>query len=790
MIASATRGLQDNPVIGIWTVDEYSERRTLLFRSNGRYQLDTRSTDPDLDFSSTERGRYDTDGQTLTLSPYDFIGEPESRTYGLQLQGDTLTLTTLEYPRAEVYQRQPDSAAAVLEQEHVEAILIRRWQRSIPFSGIEEYTFRPGGYFIRQNTSSDTTLPADIVRGRYVQADAQLTLEPYGESETQYELDFFGQTLTLIKADDVSCQSATYDTIPGSIEEVRSRSDDADAFLNQANWQVGIWEIRAAVQTVDLTLRPDGHYISNETTESLPGVVHGRYALEARRIHLTPFIGQDLYARSNGEFGKVERTRELDYYDGELQFIDLEAISQSVTLARKRTETAAMVMDKVQQAQAERTRENWQVGIWEVDDPAGWMDLTFRPDGRYIARSGSEGIPSDVERGRYRLTADKVTLAPYPGLGQPRGFELDLYDGDLLLVGDIQRLVIARKVADSEAGVIDRTRNPRALLGERGAILGRWTADLPGQSVELVYRPDGQFRLNRCVDAALSHDYGLYSVDMTSCSLVSDSRFFELQTLGLDFYDDTLTIFGGTLGPPSTYTVNLGTVDAAIEASLAADARAAETDAQWLTRVQLAPRDPNAVQVPAADVPADPRPDHLFDAPTVFAQGQLYRRLLPGFVYFSDQGSIRSVPVVNTREWYVFPTGRALVRLKNYRAGAFYPMTVADVVESWAAYRIDGQPAQQDILHVYADNVVALETDLGEHAELTLENGRRNLFWGKDYQVLSEWAAERQPEPCQLPATPNPTLMNTGVSLATSIEPDQVEDEPRSETIPLQHAPG
>jgi len=36
-----------------------------------------------------------------------------------------------------------------------------------------------------------------------------------------------------------------------------------------------------------------------------------------------------LYAWSNGEFGTVERTREHDCYDGELQFIDLAAILPS-----------------------------------------------------------------------------------------------------------------------------------------------------------------------------------------------------------------------------------------------------------------------------------------------------------------------------------------------------------------------------------------------------------------------------------------------------------------------------
>jgi hypothetical protein len=50
--------------------------------------------------------------------------------------------------------------------------------------------------------------------------------------------------------------------------------------------------------------------------------VRGRYTLNSQRIHLIPFIGQDLYARSGGEFGNAERIRQMDYYDGELQFID------------------------------------------------------------------------------------------------------------------------------------------------------------------------------------------------------------------------------------------------------------------------------------------------------------------------------------------------------------------------------------------------------------------------------------------------------------------------------------
>jgi hypothetical protein len=104
------------------------------------------------------------------------------------------------------------------------------------------------------------------------------------------------------------------------------RTEEADAFLRREHWLVGTWDIRDDIHTVDLTIRPDGRYIAKESTQYLEGIVRGRYTLEAGRIHLMPFVGQGLYARSNGEFGKVERTWALDYFDGELQFIDLDSL--------------------------------------------------------------------------------------------------------------------------------------------------------------------------------------------------------------------------------------------------------------------------------------------------------------------------------------------------------------------------------------------------------------------------------------------------------------------------------
>jgi hypothetical protein len=404
--ASIARGPASAPLVGVWVVDEGYQITEFLFRSDGRYQLDTKSTDSYLDYAFSERGRYEVDGQTLTIKPYEYFGEPYGKSYEFALNGDSLSLTTLDYPTTQDYQLKPGSREDVLARERVDPDLIRTWRRSITHYGTEEYTFRPGGYYVRKSTPEGGQFPPEYLRGRYTQDGAQLTLEPYSAYQPVYEVDVFGSELTLIRKEDYSGDSATYDDVPGSAAEVRAKAAEAEAFLSREHWQVGVWEIRDELHTVDLTLRPDGHYIARDDSEFLRGIVRGRYTLEARQIRLSPFVGQDIYARSNGEFGKVERVRALDYYDGELQLIDLEAISQSVTLARKRPGTQEAVAELVREAQAERARGDWYVGIWEVNDPVGWMEFTYRPDGRYIAKAGASGVPSQVERGRYRMAQD------------------------------------------------------------------------------------------------------------------------------------------------------------------------------------------------------------------------------------------------------------------------------------------------------------------------------------------------------------------------------------------------
>lgn len=59
---------------------------------------------------------------------------------------------------------------------------------------------------------------------------------------------------------------------------------------------------------------------------------------------------------------------------------------------------------------------------------------------------------------------------------------------------------------------------------------------------------------------------------------------------------------------------------------------------------------------------------------------------------------------------------------------------------------------------------------------MTLEDGRRNLFWAKEDEKLAEWAVEKVSIACQLPGNPDATLINTGVKLSSAIPPDPTGD--------------
>lgn len=751
-------------LVGIWVGQGLINTVELLFRSDGRYEAKSTTTGSQFG-PSIDRGRYEVVGQSILMTSYTYflLGPvPTVETYSFQLDGDALSLSGGSYfssiNLSMNYEFRPGSRADVLAREGASEDLVRRWTRHVLFTGDEEWTFRPGGYYCFKRISENVPDFVEIERGRYEQSGTLVTFHPYGGNAFKYEADIFGTTLTLVFTNSTSGEFGGFEEVEGSAAEVATKAAEAEAFLSAPNWQAGVWQIKKDKNTINLLLRPDGVYAATNTIPSVQRVLRGRYTLAGAEIDLIPFVGQERYPLDEATFGMEEQAFTVDYYDSELQLIDhMPGILQSVTLAYQAEGTHAAVMELVRQAEAQRDCEGWYLGIWEANVPNAWMEFTFRPDNRYIAQSGVQGVANEVERGQYVVAPGKITLAPYVGNGPARGFELDLYGGDLFLIGDSKRLVIVRKIAGSETGVIAKTLDPVALKGEIGSILGLWTANRPKESVELVFRPDGQFRLKRCTNSTSYYDYGLYTVNMANRTLVYDSRLAVVQNQRLDFYGDTLTIHGGTNTTPNTYTVNLGSADAAIAASLAEDEASAQVDAQWLARVQLGPTGP--IGTIPEELPADPNAGQIFPAPTVFSQYQYYRKLLVKY--------IRTVTYIDSQEWHFFPSGRFLLRFVTWDDAAEKIVWV-----HWGAYQIDPKPTQTDILHVYADNNLTVKFDEGDLLNMTLEDGRRNLFRGKDHYPLDTWAYEYKPIACQLPVDANASLMNTGVSLATTITPD------------------
>jgi hypothetical protein len=758
--ASVALGQGDTSLVGTWVADQGYRSVELLFRSDGVYQIDTKLYNSTFSLGSTYRGRYVTDGQSLTLTSYGYLNSPVSASSQFEVVGDTLVFTGFYSDLPGRYELKPNSRADVLEREQANPALVRRWTRHILFSGDEEYTFRPGGYYLRTMTHESPVF-TEFERGRYELNGNYLTMKPYSGGEPTCQVDIFGSTLTLIQTNSFSGWFTSYEEVPDSYAEVRSKAAEAQAFISRPNWHVGVWRIKDGDNKIDLLLRPDGIYSATNTTPALRRVLRGRYTLADLQIHFLPFVGQERYVWDDDDFGMEEKRYVLDYYESTLQVIESKPYVQSVLLGQELADSQAVVLETTRQAQAERARDGWYLGVWQAPAAQGWMEFTFRPDNRYIAKSGTQGVPSKVERGRYVAAPGKFSLAPYPANGSARGFVFDLYDGDLFLIGDLQRLVQVRKIAGSETGVMDKALNPAALQGERGSILGRWTANRPNESVELVFRQDGQYRFQRCTNNVTSYDYGLYTVDMATRTLVYDSRFAPVQTRQLDFYGDTMTIYGGLPGtPPSTYTVNLGSVDAATAASLAADAQEAQVDAQWLARVPIGPIDPNA-----GGVSDDSNPDKIFPGATVFTSFQYYQRLIPRIVFLAPE---KIGIVIDVHAWSFFPNGRVMVRFTSGEG--------LEGLEAWGAYEIGPKPTETDILHCFADNTLHLLTDPGEELNMTLEDGRRNLFWGKEPQPLGDWTLEQKPIACQLSGNSDPSLINTGVSLSSTITPDPTEE--------------
>ena len=212
MVASRASAVMETPLVGVWVLDEGYQVTEFLFRADGRYQLDTTSTNPDLDYHLNDWGRYQAEGQRLTLTLYEYFGEQQSRQDHFRLDGELLSLIALRYEQVQVYALKGGSRQDVLDREAVDSTLVgtggARFRTRARGIHVPSRRLLLSEEFSRRSTVPAGIYPRPIYAG-WPPADAQAIQRCRG----QFEVDVFGSELTLIRREEYL----------GSVAHVRGR---------------------------------------------------------------------------------------------------------------------------------------------------------------------------------------------------------------------------------------------------------------------------------------------------------------------------------------------------------------------------------------------------------------------------------------------------------------------------------------------------------------------------------------------------------------------------------------
>ena len=149
---------------------------------------------------------------------------------------------------------------------------------------------------------------------------------------------------------------------------------------------------RDAVHRVDLTLRPGRHYIAKETTRvHSRGIVRGRYTLaEPGGSSLSPFVGQEPIR------AQQRRVRQSRADAGRSTTTTASCNSSTwrhLAIRNDCPEAGSKAGRACCDEKVSRTKRSAHVRVVPRDvggrDPPVGSEFTFRPDGRYIAKSGA-----------------------------------------------------------------------------------------------------------------------------------------------------------------------------------------------------------------------------------------------------------------------------------------------------------------------------------------------------------------------------------------------------------------
>jgi len=268
------------------------------------------------------------------------------------------------------------------------------------------------------------------------------------------------------------------------------------------------------------------------------------------------------------------------------------------------------------------------------------------------------------------------------------------------------------------------------LAQESTRLVGTWVYRDALRTVEIGFLPDGRYAASIKIGEATVPENGRYELKGTKLTLAPQGA--APVTYNFSLVGNKLTLSGGNYPQPLTYIKVPGSEAKIIAEASRADASKSREDAEWRSRIKVAPLNKQSVHVPVGEVPADPNQGHIFKGSTVFSSEALYLRLTPYQLRFAN-GSSRQV--FNSWKWYFFPTGRVFVRTEEFVQGRRYDPgnPRGEIKTYWGAYRIEpGAEVDQ----------VSVETDQGEKITMELRDGRRNLYWGNESYGHVEWEKE------------------------------------------------
>lgn len=349
--ASAQSG--DERLIGVWRFEAQFQENEILFRPDGQFIFDKKFVQVAM---PTERGRYQVEGDLLTLLP----GNSQPVQYKMQLRGNTMILSNSELPEPQTYQRRPGSREQVLAQMRpvTTAMLsgngdtfVGIWRFKQEFQSAD-FTLRPDGRYISAHEVGGQRFEE---RGSFQIDNGKITFTPYkgnGEAKT-FDLDLFDAQMTLTGgAFPMPCELQ-----PGSAAEVIDNVHNPDGLKIKYGPLVGAWNFADQLSSIEVILRPDGRYHATGIFASVRLDERGKYKIEkaSRKLTLDPRT-EEAQTYDMDLYGNTMTLSGGNYATPFTYHIDLQKIEE--------------VLERVRRADAQKAHDD---GQWRERIPIGPM---------------------------------------------------------------------------------------------------------------------------------------------------------------------------------------------------------------------------------------------------------------------------------------------------------------------------------------------------------------------------------------------------------------------------------